>query len=227
MDCAYGKTQDVQAEQYQIRARDAPVKIRLFHHTALGGHVELAQLGIDHRQQHWPHDVPGKYRFINLIPERISKPPLNARIGNAGMRQVGQCVRCNHQRRGLKHMRAEQQVRQRCGKKNQPRQTVEEVQHGIEVTQALPKLQARPQHWIVNPGDLRHSARPANALSHMGRKTLGGQTRSLWNLQVRSVVAQTVELERGVGVFRHSFHCNAAHFKQRPAFDNGAGAAEK
>ena len=61
----------------------------------------------------------------------------------------------------------------------------------------------------------------------MARQAFGGQARGLRDGQVSGVVAQTVELERGVGVFGHGLDGYAADFQQRFTTDDRTGAAEE
>jgi hypothetical protein len=68
---------------------------------------------------------------------------LDARVGHVRVQHVRQREDGDGQRRGLDHVRAEQQVGQRRGQEHQPRQPVEEVQHGVEVAQPLRQRQAR------------------------------------------------------------------------------------
>ena len=217
----------VDHQQHHIGAGDGPVEVGLFDHSALGRDVELAQLGVDGGHQHRPHDVPGQHRFVHLVPERIAKPTLDARVGHAGMGQVWQGIGRDHQRGGLEHMRTKQQVGQRRRQKNQAWQAVEEVQHRVEVTQSLAEVEPLAEQRVVGACNLRHASRPADALAHMARQALGGQACSLRHFEVRRVVAQAAELERSVCVFGHSLHRNAAHLQQFLAADDGAGAAEE
>ena len=143
------------------------------------------------------------------------------------MGQVRQRIGRNHQCSSLEHVCAKQQVGQGRGQEHQARQAVEKMQHGIEVAQPLAKLQARPQHGVVDAGDLRHAPRPADALADVAGKTFGGQARRLRQLHVSRVVPPAVELERRVRVFRDRFHGNASHLQKGGALDDRTGATEK
>ena len=67
----------VQGQYDDVGPCHFPIEIAFIDHPALGRHVELAKLGVDHGQQYRTHDVPGQHRLINLVPERVTKTPLD------------------------------------------------------------------------------------------------------------------------------------------------------
>ena len=127
----------------------------------------------------------------------------------------------------MDHARAEVQVGQRCGQVDQPRQPVQEVQHRVEVAQPLRPVQPAAEQRVVDAEDLRHAARPADALAHVARQALGRQARGLRQREVGGVPAAAVHLQRGVGVLGHGLDRDAADFLDRRAAQHRAGAAEE
>ena len=143
------------------------------------------------------------------------------------MHQVRRRIGGNRQRRSLDDVRFKKQVRQRCGQKHQARQAIKEVQHCVGVAQPLADRQAFCNERIVGTKNLRHAARPTDALPHVGRQRLGCQTGGLRQIEIRRLPPLAVHLEGGVRVFGHRFHGNAAHILQRGSAQHRAGAAEK
>ena len=93
--------------------------------------IELAKFRIDHCQSGWHHDVPSQRSFVDFRPERMAVLPLHSGVGNIGVRQVGQGIDRNQIGRRLNDVRFEEQIGQGRREKDDPRQPVEEVQHGV------------------------------------------------------------------------------------------------
>jgi len=127
----------------------------------------------------------------------------------------------------VEDLRVKKQKGQRRGQKHQARQTVEKVQHRIEVAQPLPQVQALAKQRVIGTENLRHAPCPADPLADMARQAFSGQPRRLRNRQVGGVIAGAVELERGMGIFGHGFDRHPADFHQRLAADHRTGATEK
>ena len=83
------------------------------------------------------------------------------------MKNMRQCIGGNHQARGMKDLRIKKQKSQRRRQKHQARQTIEEMQHCVEVAQALAQVQALAEQRIVGAENLRHTPRPANTLANV------------------------------------------------------------
>ncbi len=84
---------------------------------------------------------------------------------------------------------SQHQVDQRSRQKDQSRKRIQKVRHRIEVTDPLINLQPFGEQRIVRTQNLDHAARPADTLLHVAAQTLCRQTRSLRNIDVRSVPA--------------------------------------
>ena len=152
---------------------------------------------------------------------------LHVRIGNVGLQDVRQHVQRNHDGPRIDDVPFKKQEGHGRGKEHQPRQPEEEVHHGIGVADALPQREPFPQKGVVHAKDLRHAARPPDALAHVGREAFRGQTGGLRLVDVSRGVTAPVQLEGGVRILGHGFHGNAAHFQQRSAPYHRAGAAEE
>ncbi len=127
----------------------------------------------------------------------------------------------------MNNIEIEQQIGERRGQEHDARQAELKVQHGVEVAEALLPLQAASQQRIVDAENLRHAARPASTLHHVQTQTLGRQTGRQRDRQKRRAPAAPLHFQRGMGIFRHRFHREAADLLQRRATDHRAGAAEK
>ena len=220
------QSNQVHHQQEDERVGNPDIEIRLFHHPALGGHVELAHAGIDHGQDGGQKDVGSQYGLVNLIPKRVPMLSLNARVGAARQHQVRQGK--GHNRRPIAgHVAAgEDQVQQRSGEKDQPRQRIHEVHHGVEVAQPLRQAESAGKQRIVQTQDLRHPPRPAHALTHVAGETLGSQSGSLWNIDIGRVPAVLLHGQRSMRVFCNRLGCDTADFRQGTSAQHGAGAAE-
>ena len=152
---------------------------------------------------------------------------LNGGVGQAGMKDMRQRIGHDHQPGSMENLRVEKQEGQGRGEKYQARQTVEKVQHRVEVAQALPQVQAFAEQRIVRTKNLRHAPGPANPLADVPRQAFRCQARRLRNRQVRGVVTGAVEFQRGVGIFGHGLYCDPAHFHQRFAPNHSTGATEE
>ncbi len=124
-------------------------------------------------------------------------------------------------------MRAEEQIGQRRSEIDDARHAVEEVQHRVEVAQPLRQFEPATQQGVVDACDLRHAARPADALRHVAGQAFGGQARGLRHGQVGGAVTAALQLERGVRIFGDRFHRHAAHFFQRGALDDRTRTTEE
>ncbi|MNR06764.1 hypothetical protein D3C85_1228510 [compost metagenome] len=68
----------VQQQQDDVGTGQLPFEVFLVDDPAFVGHVETTELGIHQGHQHRPHDVPGQYRLVDLVPERVTESTLNA-----------------------------------------------------------------------------------------------------------------------------------------------------
>jgi hypothetical protein len=84
---------NVEQQHDEKRLRDARVEEGALHHAALGRHVELAQLGIDQRHHGGQQNVGRQHGLVDFVPERVPVLALDARVGDAGERQVRQRVK--------------------------------------------------------------------------------------------------------------------------------------
>ncbi|MNV34244.1 hypothetical protein D3C71_1256540 [compost metagenome] len=94
---------------------------------------------------------------------------LNLRVRQAGVDHVRQNEQSNHQRRSKDDVRVQQQERQRRGQEDQPRNTGQEVEHGVDVTQPLGQFQPFSRQRVIKTEDLHHASRPANTLADVRR----------------------------------------------------------
>ena len=133
----------------------------------------------------------------------------------------------NKQGRRLKNLGFEKQVGQRRREEHQTRQTIEEMQHGIQVAKPLPKAKAFAKQRVISTKDLCHSPCPANTLADMPRQTLSGQASRLRNSQVSRVIAQAIELQGCMCIFGHRLNGDPTNLFQRPTLDDGARATEE
>ena len=74
------------------------VEIGVFHQTAFGSDVELAQLGGNQGHGGGQCDVPGQHGFVHLGPERVAVRPLDIGIGDGGLQDVGNHIEQQQQR---------------------------------------------------------------------------------------------------------------------------------
>src|ERR1700678_769707 len=98
------------------------------------------------------------------------------------------------------------------GEKQETRNGIEKVRHGVEIAETLMPFEVRRKERIVCPEYLDHATRPANSLAYMAGKALGRQARCLRDVDVGSIPPACLHAERGVRVFRHSFGRDAANF---------------
>ncbi len=217
----------VQQQQQQVRAGDLRIEVAALDQAALGGDVELAQLGVDHRHQGRAQDVPGQRGLVHLVPQQMAMLALHTQVGQVGHHDVRQRVGEDHQRRGVDDMGAEEQEGQRRGQEDDPWQAIEEVQHRVGVAEPLHEAQALAEHRVVHPQDLRHATGPADALADVRREAFGGQASGLRHRDVGAAVAGTVQADGGMRILGHRLDRHTAHFLQRSTLDHGAGAAEE
>ena len=213
LDQASEKANRIGRQQRQIRFGHLPVVEPFPEQATLDRHVELAALGADQRPHHRPQDVPRQHRLVDFVPERMPKAALDARVGQVCQHNVGQCVDEDHGRRCVEHVRTEQQVGQWRCQEDQARQAVEEVQHRVHVAKPLAYTQALAQQRVINPEDLAHPARPADALADMTRQTFGREPGRLRDRKVGGVVSKAAEFERGVRIFGHRLDGDATNLK--------------
>jgi hypothetical protein len=221
------QAEEIEEEQHQKGLRDLHVEEAALDDAALGRDVELAQLGIDERHHGGQQDVGREHGLVDLVPEGVAMLALDARVGDVRERKMRQRVSEN---RGpvAGHVGVrEQQIDQRRGEEDQPRQRVEEVRHGVEVAEALGKAELGGEERIVGAQDLDHAARPADALADVGRKALGSQAGGLRDVDVGRVPAVGLHAQRGVRVFGDGFDGDAADFVESFTAQYGAGAAEE
>src|SRR5579872_4431132 len=82
----------VQRQQKDVRECDTPIEIRAPEDTALTCNVELAQFGVNQRQQRWEKNVGRKDNFINFVPEGMAVASLDTRVRQVGEDDVGNRV---------------------------------------------------------------------------------------------------------------------------------------
>ena len=95
---------------------------------------------VNQRHHGWRRDVPGQHRFVNFTPEGVAIFPLNLRVRQAGVDHVRQNEQGNHQRRRIDDVSVKEQERQRRSEEDKPWNTGQEVEHGVDVAQALRQL---------------------------------------------------------------------------------------
>ena len=135
---------------------------------------------------------------------------------------VGENGRC----RGVDDVDVKEHIGQGREQKDDARQPVQEVNHGVHEAQALGQGEALFQQRVVQAENLDHAAGPADALTDVRRKRFGRKARSQRLGDAGRLPAAAVELERRVRVFGHCFHSDAADFFQGAAAHHGVGAAE-
>ncbi|MNO02587.1 hypothetical protein D3C81_2230440 [compost metagenome] len=59
----------------------------------------------------------------------------------------------------------QQQEGQRCRQEDQPWDTGQEVEHGVDVAETLRELQPFTRQRVIETENLHHSARPADTLA--------------------------------------------------------------
>src|SRR5579872_822645 len=97
----------------------------------------------------------------------------------------------------------------------------------VEVTQALRQRQARGEKRILGAKNLRHAARPADALTDVSSETLRCQTGCPRKIDVGGVPAAPLQTQGCVGIFRDRLYRDAANLIQRAAPQYGTGSAEE
>ncbi len=218
--------EEIECQQQQERPGNARVEEWLFHHAALGGHVVASPPRADHCQQRGQKNVRRQHRLVDLVPERVPVLALDARGGQVRQHQVGQRIRHNRRPESGDAGHAEDQVDERRGQEDEPRQRKQEMRHRVEVAQPLRRLQAARQQRVLDAQNLHHASRPADALPHMRAQPLGCQSRRLWNVDVCGVPAAHLHAQRSVRILGHGLHRQAAHLVQRAPPQHGARAAE-
>ena len=217
----------IEEQQHHVRLGDLLIKIFVLDDTALGGHIEGAELGVDHGHGGRNQNVGREYRLIHFRPEGVPERPLQTRVRQVGQDQMRRGIGKNRQRRRIDDVGLEKQVRQGRRQEHDTRQTVEEVHHRIEVAQTLEPLQAAFEQRVVDSEYLRHAACPADALPDMSGQGLGRQPGRLRNIDVGAAPAARVHLQRSMSVLGDGFDGDASDFEQRFTTDDGAGAAEE
>src|SRR5690606_41421917 len=71
---------EVEQQQEQVGLGDLGVEVAALDQAALGGDVELAQLGVDHRHGGGQQDVPGQGGLVDLVPQQAAVPSLHAQV---------------------------------------------------------------------------------------------------------------------------------------------------
>jgi hypothetical protein len=161
----------------QVRLDDGPVEERAIEQVALVGHVELALARVEPGHHRGRHQVERQDGFIDLAPERAAFTGLRTLGSDLRAEQVRRGIGKDQRGRGRDDVLAEDQVGQRAGQEADARQRKLKVQHGIEVAQPLLPLQAGAEQRILDAQDLRHPARPADALADVQHQALGSQAR--------------------------------------------------
>lgn len=80
--------EQVKQDKEDIRTRDYPVDVLLFHQPAFRRDVKFPFVRIDQRDQSRRCDIPCQYRFIDFTPERVTILALNLRVSQAGVDHV-------------------------------------------------------------------------------------------------------------------------------------------
>ncbi|VTT25208.1 Uncharacterised protein [Klebsiella pneumoniae] len=160
-----------------VRAHDVKVEEADIQQAALIRHVELAVLGRNHRQDGRDHQVERHHRFVNLAPEGGAEAAIHPRVDVQRHHQVRQHVGEDQAGGRVNDIQVKQQVGQRRGQEDDARQAELEVQHGVEVAQALLPLQTAAKQRIIHAEDLRHTARPTGTLYDMQTQAFGREAR--------------------------------------------------
>ena len=142
---------NIQQHQEDIRTGDHPVDILLFHQPALRG-------------------VPGQHRFVNFTPEGVAVFTLYLRVRQARVDHMRQNEQRNHQRGCVNDIGVKEQERQRRGQEDEPRDTGQEVEHGVDVAKTLRQLKPFAYQRVIETENLHHAARPANTLANVRRQ---------------------------------------------------------
>ncbi|CAH0217148.1 hypothetical protein SRABI106_01880 [Rahnella aquatilis] len=211
----------------QVRFADVEVEDPDVQQTAFIRHVKLAAFWCEHRHQRGQDQVEGHHGLVNLTPEGVAETPVHAGVDVQRHHQVRQRVSKNQAGGRGNNVQVEQQERQRCGQEHHTRQTKLEVQHGVQVTQALLPFQTAAEQRIIHPENLRHTARPAGTLNDVQTQTFGRQTGGQRDIQKRGIPATTLHFQRGVCIFGNRFNRKTPHFFQSHTADNRTGAAEE
>ena len=220
------KARDVERHQNEDGLGDAPVDVFLVDRHALGGDVELPLVREDERDGRREENVPGEHRFVDGAEEGIAVAALQDLIGERGVHHVRNDVGEDGRRRSVDHVDVREHVGQGRAEKDEARQPVQEVEHGVEEAEPLRKAQPLAEEGIVEAEDLNHSARPADALPDVRRKRFRREARGDGLRDEGGLPSEAVELERRVRVFRYGFYGDAADLHEGRAAHDGARAAE-
>jgi len=122
----------------------------------------------------------------------VAEASLDVGVGETRLHQVRHGVERDSGGRGVDDVELEIKVGERRGEEHQARDTGEEMQHRIGVTQSLQQGQPAAGERIVQAKYLRHAAGPANALPDMPGQAFGCQPPGQHLAQVRGGVTAPV-----------------------------------
>src|SRR3984885_12908822 len=225
-DCAQDAEQ-VDRNEEEEGAGDAFVEESAIDDSTFGGDVEAAQLWIEEGKHGGNQDVGRENGLVDLVPVGVAVTALNARVRDAGKHKMRKGVGEDRGPVAGKIDVAEDEIDQWSGEKDQTRQSVEKVRHGVEVADTLREAKAAGEQWVVGAQDLNHTARPANALPDVAAEPLGSKASGLRNVDIGGVPAAHLHAQRGVSVLCDCLDGNATDFVERGTSEDGAGAAEE
>ena len=219
--------EDDEADADQVGAHRRQVEIGPVEQAALVRHVELALARLEEGHDRRARQVKGQDRLVDFAPERPAIPAL--RIGRRGHRtdQMRQRIGEDQRGRGMDDILTEDQIGKRAGQEDDARQRKLEMQHRVQVAKPLLPIEAAPEQRIVDPQDLGHAARPADALADMQHQPLGRETRGQARADIGGIPAHALQLQCGMRILCHRLAGKAVGLGERIAPDDGAGTAEE
>src|SRR5258708_31246379 len=172
-------TEKVQADQEEEGACEMAVEELAVDDSALCGDVEFSQPGIDEGEDGGQKNVGGEHGLVDVVPEGVAVLALDARVCDAGEREMREGVGEDGGPVAGDVGVAEEEIDQGRGEKDQARQSGEEVGHGVEVAEPLRGAESGGEERIVGAHDLAHAAGPADALLDVSAAAFGVEARGL------------------------------------------------
>ena len=129
----------------QVRSDDGKVEVAHVQQAAFIGHVEFPAFGENHGHQRRQYQVERQHDIVDFAPEAVTIATVHARADIDREEQMRQRIGDNQAGRGVDDIQVEQQVGQRCGDKDHPRQGELIIEHGAEIAQALLERQPTAQ----------------------------------------------------------------------------------
>ena len=134
---------DVHRDHEEKGAGDAVVEETAVDDSALRGHVEAAEFGVDEGEKGGDEDVRRKNRLVDLVPEGVAMLSLDARVGDVGKHEVRKRVGQDGGPVAGDIDVSKDEIDERRGEKDKTRKRVEEVRHRVEVAEALREARVR------------------------------------------------------------------------------------